>query len=100
MCRLQLVVVACLSIVGCDAETFGYVKKAKYDTLQKQLEKAEGDLKAARQHVSGCQVLHKYQIYNEGFRTWQLDVVTREKCILLITEADLKKPETKRHGCN
>ncbi len=55
MCRLLLVVVACLCIVGCNVETFGYVKKAKYDTLQKQLEKAEADLKAARQHASECQ---------------------------------------------
>jgi hypothetical protein len=27
------------------AEKLGYVKKAKYDALQKQLEKAEADLK-------------------------------------------------------
>jgi Tfp pilus assembly protein PilV len=52
MCRLLLVVVACLGIVGCDAETLRYVQKAKYDTLQKQLEKAEGDLRAARQQMS------------------------------------------------
>ena len=98
MCRLLLVVIACLCIVGCNAETLGYVKKTKYDTLQKQLEKAEADLKAARQQVSGCQG-HKYQIYNESFRTWQLDLVTGQKCILLTTEDDLKKPETKVQVC-
>ncbi len=38
MCRLLLVVIACLCIVGCNAETLGYVKKTKYDTLQKQLD--------------------------------------------------------------
>jgi len=49
MCKLLLVVVACLGVVGCDADRLGYVKKAKYDTLQKQLEKA------AQQQVSECQ---------------------------------------------
>jgi hypothetical protein len=99
MCRLLLVVVACLGIVGCDAGTLGYVKKAKYDTLQKQLEATQADLRAARQQVSGCQG-HKFEIYNEGFRTWQLDLVTGQKCILLTTEADLRKPETKMQVCN
>jgi Tfp pilus assembly protein PilV len=99
MCRLLFVVVACLGMIGCDAETLGYVKKAKYDTLQKQLEKAEANLKAARQQALGCQG-HKYQIYNEGFRTWQLDLVTGEKCILLTNEDDLKKPKTRMQVCN
>ena len=45
MCRLLLVVAACLGMLGCDAEKLGYVKKAKYDALQKQLEKGEADLK-------------------------------------------------------
>jgi hypothetical protein len=43
MCRLLLVVAACLGMLG--AEKLGYVKKAKYDALQKQLEKGEADLK-------------------------------------------------------
>jgi len=100
MCRLLLVVVACLGMVGCDAERFGYVKKAKYNTLQKQLEKAEADLKAAQEQVSGCQGLHKYGTYNEGFRTWQVDLVTGQKCIFLTSEDDLKKPETKMQVCH
>jgi len=87
-------------MVGCGVETFGYVKKAKYDTLQKQLEKAEADLEAAaRPQESGCQGLHKYQFYEEGVRIWQLDLVTGQKCIWLTSEADLKKPETKTQVC-
>jgi hypothetical protein len=77
----------------------GYVGRAKYDALHKQLEKAEADLKAARQEAADCPV-DKYQIYNEGFRTWQLDLITGQECILLTTEADLQKPETKMKVCN
>jgi hypothetical protein len=98
MYRLMLVVIACLCMVGCNAETLGYVRKAKYDTLQKRLEKAEADLKAAQQ-VSNCGGLHKFEIYSEGFRTWQLDLVTGQKCILLTTADDLKKPETRMQVC-
>jgi len=77
----------------------GYVKKAKYITLQKQLEKTQADLKSAQQQASGCHCLHKFEIYNEGVRTWQLDLVTGEKCIVRTNEADLKKPETKMQVC-
>jgi hypothetical protein len=51
-------------MVGCNVETLGYVRKAKYDTLQKQFEKAESDLKAAQQQVAGCRVCT-----NTGFTT-------------------------------
>jgi len=57
------------------------------------------NLRAVQQQASGCQG-HKYQFYEEGVRIWQLDLVTGEKCILLTTEADLKKPETKMQVCN
>jgi len=40
-----------LSLVGCECGDVGYVKKAKYDTLQKQLEETQADL---RQHKSKC----------------------------------------------
>ena len=63
---LLLVVVASLCMIACRPETLGL---------------RDGS--------------HKYQIYNEGFRTWELDLVMGQKCILLTTEDDLKKPETK-----
>jgi hypothetical protein len=99
MCRLMLVVVACFCIISCHVERVGYVERANYDILQKQLAKAEADLKVALQELSECQP-HEYQIYNEGFRTWRLDLVTGQKCILLTTEDDLKKPETLMQVCH
>jgi hypothetical protein len=100
VCRLLLVVVACLGMIGCHAETLGYVRKAKYDNLQNQLERVDADLKAAQQQVSNCDGLRKYRIYNEDFRTWRLDLVTGQKCILLTTADDLKKPETMMQVCH
>ena len=89
---------ACLFVIGCDADSLGYIEKAKYDALRKELEKAEADLKAAQQEVSACQA-HKYEIYRSGFRTWRLDTVTGATCILLTSDADWKKPETAAQGC-
>ncbi len=90
---------ACLLLVACDANTMGYVEKAKYDALQKQLEDREASLKAAQQQVSECQA-HKYQIYQSGWRTWRLDTVTGATCILLTSDSDWKKPATAIQGCN
>jgi len=96
--RITVVLVCCALLVACDANTLGYVEKAKYDAVQKQLEKTEADLKTAQQQVSECQA-HKYQIYREGWRTWRLDTVTGVTCILLTSEADWKKPDTAMQGC-
>jgi hypothetical protein len=93
-----VVLIACLFMVACDADTLGYVEKAKYDALQKQLEKREADLKAAQDQVSACQA-HKYEIYRSAFRTWRLDTVTGATCILLTTDDDWKKPATVAAGC-
>jgi hypothetical protein len=41
--------------------------------------------KRARQQAWECQG-HKYQFYEEGFRIWQMDLVTGQKCIWLTTE--------------
>jgi len=62
-------------VLGCDANTLGYVEKEKYDALQKRLEKVETDLNAENQQVSECQA-HRYEVYREGWRTWRLDTVT------------------------
>jgi hypothetical protein len=46
--KITVVAVCCAFPVACDADTLGYVEKAKYDSVQKQLEKVEADLKAAQ----------------------------------------------------
>jgi len=96
--RKLLIVLACLGLASCDADTLGYVDKAKYDALQRQFEKVEGDLKAAQQQVSDCQA-HKYQVYKEGYRTWRLDTVTGATCLLLTTEVDWKNAKTASEAC-
>ncbi|MHB8217998.1 MAG: hypothetical protein ACYDDS_18145 [Candidatus Sulfotelmatobacter sp.] len=98
MRKSLLVLVVCAGMLGCNADTLGYVEKGKYDVLQKQLEKSEADLKTSQQQISECQA-HKYQIYKSGWRTWRLDTVTGQTCILLTSESDWKKPETTAQGC-
>ena len=94
-----MIAICCLAMVSCDADSLGYVEKAKYDALEQQLKKAESDLKTLQQQVSECQS-HKYQVYREGLRTWRLDTVTGETCLLLASEGDWKNPKTASMGCN
>lgn len=96
--RMTVVTVFCVCLVGCDAKSLGYVEQGQYDALQKQLDKTEVDLKAAKQQVAECQA-HKYQIFKEGWRTWRLDTVTGATCILLTTTEDWKKLDTVANGC-
>ena len=98
MTKFLLLILLCGGLLGCDADTLGYVEKSQYDALQKQLEKVQTDLKAAQQQVAECQA-HKYQIYKSGWRTWRLDTVTGSTCILLTSDDDWKKPETAAQGC-
>ena len=41
----------------------------------------------------------RYQIHTHGERTWRLNTATGYNCLLLTTEADWKKPDTKAQGC-
>jgi hypothetical protein len=89
-------------LVGCDA----YVEKAKYDDVQKKsnetakkLADAEEQLQKARHQIGEYQA-HHYQMFKEGFRTWRLDTVNGTSCIMLTTDSDWKKPETKHQSCS
>jgi hypothetical protein len=42
----------------------------------------------------------RYQLYSRGTRTWRLDTATGESCLVLTTETDWKRPDTKASSCN
>jgi hypothetical protein len=41
----------------------------------------------------------RYQMQTREFRTWRLDTVTGESCLLLTTEADWKDPKIQSQMC-
>lgn len=93
------VLLACVFLCGCAASDLGYVEKPKYDALQQELTKAQDDLKTAQSVVAECQA-HKYQVYTQAYRTWRLDTITGETCLLLAPTSDWKKPDTEAQSCS
>ena len=41
----------------------------------------------------------RYQMRNEGYRTWRFDTATGRSCILLAPEWDWKKPDVQSQSC-
>src|SRR5437588_11181367 len=41
----------------------------------------------------------RYQMRNEGYRTWRFDTATGRSCILLAPEWDWKKPDVENQSC-
>ena len=85
-----------LCLQGC--EDFGYVEKAKYEELQKQLSTTRDQLAKAQQQLNDLQV-HRYEVHHLGYRTWRLDTVKGSTCVLLTTQSDWKNPDTQSQSC-
>lgn len=46
-----------------------------------------------------CPQLGRYQLQRDTGRTWRLDTVTGDICLMLASEADWKKPDIQAQGC-
>jgi hypothetical protein len=42
----------------------------------------------------------RFQVYRQGDLTWRLDTDTGQACVLFATNAEWRKPQVYRHGCN
>jgi hypothetical protein len=91
-CIIGLVV---LCAIGYGAYTF-FDKKSEAD--QKQQQEIQ-ELKAKIADLENKKPEHHYELRNEGLRTFRFDPATGESCIQLTTEADWKRPDTMRQGC-
>lgn len=90
-----------LILTGCD----DWVEKEKYQSSQKetadvkqQLNESQESLRKVQEEVSRLQA-HKYEIFHRGSRTWRLDTVNGDTCILLTTPEDWKRTDTQRESC-
>ncbi len=91
------------TLAGCD--TYVYVSKKEYDGLQqnvaestKQLSNTKKELEEARVKIGEMQA-HRYSMFRQASRTWRMDAVTGNSCLMLTTEQDWKRPETARESC-
>ena len=46
-----------------------------------------------------CPQTGRFSMYHTSGRTWRLDSVTGENCLLLAQDADWKKPDISAQGC-
>ncbi len=42
----------------------------------------------------------RFQIYRQGNLTWRIDTETGQSCVLFATNAEWRRPQVYRHGCN
>ncbi len=88
---ILLAVMATFCFSGCG--NYDIVDKSKYEVIEK---------KAFEQLTKEADVgksIGRYQLHASSFRTWRLDTATGALCILLTTDADWKRPETKASSC-
>jgi outer membrane lipoprotein-sorting protein len=95
--QTALILAAILCTTACTE--LGYVEKNDYDAVQAKLSETEKKLKEADKQIADFQA-HRYSVYHEGWRTWRMDSVSGTTCILLTTQADWKKPDTKSESCS
>ena len=92
-----LALAAVLCAVSCT--DLGYVERKDYDAVQAKLTEAEKKLKDADKQIADFQA-HRYSAYRDSWRTWRMDSVSGKTCVLLTTQADWKKPDTKSQSCD
>ncbi len=56
-------------------------------------------LKSLRDDAELSKQINRYQMRNEGFRTWRFDTATGRVCLLMTSESEWKKPDVERQAC-
>lgn len=72
---------------------------ARLKTAEAQVQKLQTENAQLTAELASAKNVGRYQIHQFGLRTWRLDTTTGADCILLASEADWKKPETRAQGC-
>jgi hypothetical protein len=60
---------------------------------------AKDELKTLREQAEIGKHVNRYQMRNEGYRTWRFDTSTGKVCLLLAPDWDWKKPEVDAQNC-
>lgn len=98
MRTLQAVLLSAAILCTTACTDLGYVDKQDYDAVQAKLTETENKLKEADKQIAFFQA-HRYSTFQSGWRAWRMDSVDGKTCILLTSDADWKKAETKKQSC-
>lgn len=81
------------------------VTDAEYQSVQKLRSNqytlmSNDDLKKLQDDAALGKGVGRYQLHNEGFRTWRLDTATGAICLLLTSKDDWKKSDIEAQSCS
>jgi hypothetical protein len=57
------------------------------------------ELKTLREQAELGRHVNRYQMRNEGYRTWRFDTASGKVCLLLTSDWDWKKPDVASQNC-
>jgi hypothetical protein len=60
---------------------------------------AKDEFRTLREQAELGRHVNRYQMRNEGYRTWRFDTASGKVCLLLTTDWDWKKPEVASQNC-
>lgn len=97
-------ILLCTALAACNSDGVNSVTDAEYQSVVKLRSGqytliSNQDLNNLDNEAALGKSVGRYQIHNEGFRTWRLDTATGQICLLLASSADWKKPDISAQGC-
>jgi hypothetical protein len=96
--RLLPVLLNILALCSCTTQ-------AKYDSLQRTLDRTAEDLNKTQDALKKSQDqvaelhAHRYEIFPSGGRTWRLDTAQGSLCVLLASDQEWKEQKVKAQSC-
>jgi outer membrane lipopolysaccharide assembly protein LptE/RlpB len=91
----------CLTVgaTGCGYEVVESQDLARLKTAETENAKLRQKNAQLKEQITSLRNVGRFQIHQNGFRTWRLDTASGQDCILLTSDADWKKAATSLQGC-
>ncbi|SRR5216684_3282604 len=95
------ILISCMSLVliGCGYDVVETKEIVKLRSAESELAKLKEENARLAQEVASLKTVGRYQIHQNGFRTWRLNTATGQDCLLLTSKEDWKKLDTVMQGC-
>ena len=97
--RSSIIGLVVIFAIGYGVYTFFDKKPSDADKKQQQQAQEIQELKTRIAELENKKPEHHYELRTLGYRTWRFDPATGDSCIQFSTDADWKKVETIRQGC-
>jgi cell division protein FtsB len=90
-------VTVCLG--GCGYEAVESQELVRLKVAEAENTRLKQENARLKEQVTNLKSVGRFQIHQNGFRTWRLDTATGQDCLLLASQTDWKKAETSLQAC-